>query len=211
MGRVCWRALRFAGSRSTLRIDHPGDGRALGKLGSMSATLSSVRLMAHEGFRLGVWRPVELIAQVDWQAQWSLERPTALAHSQLFRAFVGLFVAAVLVAAVCFVMGVAMAQPFACLGGVALGLALLGYARHAADRDVIAMKPGLLRVERHRAGRMESVDFHPRWVRVEPNLLDGSVVRLSGQGRSVAVGEFVRRDLRRQLADEFRWALRHLD
>jgi uncharacterized membrane protein len=85
------------------------------------------------------------------------------------------------------------------------------YARHASDRDAIAMKASLVRVEQHRGGHIRRVDFNPRWVRVEPDRHDGSLVRLSGQGRSVVVGEFVPRDSRPQLAEEFRWALRHLE
>jgi len=45
-------------------------------------------------------------------------------------------------------------------------------------------------------------------VRVEPELGDRSLIELSGQGRRIAVGRFVRPELRRQLADELRWALR---
>ncbi len=51
--------------------------------------------------------------------------------------------------------------------------------RDVADRDVIAMKP--------------------------------SLVRISGHGRSVEVGGYLPRAARPQLAEEFRWALRHLD
>lgn len=78
-----------------------------------------------------------------------------------------------LIAAGLWPMGVAQALP----------LAMLFYTRHAADRDLIAMKPSLVRVEQHRAG----------------------------QGRRVVVGEYVPRDCRAQLAEEFRWALRRLE
>jgi uncharacterized membrane protein len=46
-------------------------------------------------------------------------------------------------------------------------------------------------------------------VRVEPQSDDGALVELSGQGHRVAVGRFVRPELRRQLAEELRMALRH--
>ena len=73
------------------------------------------------------------------------------------------------------------------------------------------MHDSLVRVSRHRGGRVQAVSFHPRWMRVEPEQHDRSLIRLSGQGRSVVVGEFVPAHSRRQLADELRWALRHLD
>ena len=50
--------------------------------------------------------------------------------------------------------------------------------------------------------------LHRAWVRVEPEHGDGSLVELSGQGQRIAVGRFVRPELRRQLAEELRWALR---
>jgi uncharacterized membrane protein len=45
-------------------------------------------------------------------------------------------------------------------------------------------------------------------VRVEPVADDRSLIELSGQGRSVNVGRFVRPELRPQLAQEIRRALR---
>lgn len=185
----------------------------------MTATLSSVHMMAPPALRLGVWRPISLFFQVDrspaspseWKAAWLLKRQCALTPGQLLKAYLGLCALSLAVALGFWFMGAALVLPFACVEVVALGVAMLVFARHATDRDVIAMKADLLKVECHRAGQVVSAEFHPRWVRVEPDQHDGSLVRLSGQGRSVVVGEFVHRHHRRQLADEFRLALRHLD
>jgi uncharacterized membrane protein len=87
-------------------------------------------------------------------------------------------------------------------------LALLVYARHAADCESIRLQQGLLIVEHANGRRTERVEFQPDWVRVEPAQGDGSLIELSGQGQRIAVGRFVRPELRRQLADELRWALR---
>ena len=55
----------------------------------------------------------------------------------------------------------------------------------------------------------ELADFAaPTWVRVEPADRDGSLIELSGEGRHIAVGRFVRPELRPALADELRAALR---
>jgi uncharacterized membrane protein len=56
--------------------------------------------------------------------------------------------------------------------------------------------------------RVERVEFAPAWVRVEPRHGDHSLIELSGQGRRISVGRFVRPELRREFADELRWALR---
>jgi uncharacterized membrane protein len=99
---------------------------------------------------------------------------------------------------------------FAMLEVMALLLAMLMHARHAADQDFIGLRPELLRVETRRAGQVLRWDFNPRWVRIEPRDADGSLVRLYGHGKSVDVGRFVRADLRQQLASELRWAVRQL-
>ena len=101
--------------------------------------------------------------------------------------------------------------PFAWLDVIAVlaaGTALWLHARHAADRESIHLQPGRLTVEHVSASRVERVEFAPSWVRVEPERGDRSLIELSGEGRRIVVGRFVRPELRRQLADELRWALR---
>ena len=101
--------------------------------------------------------------------------------------------------------------PFAWLDVLAVlsaGTALWFHARHAADRESIHLQPGRLTVEHVSANRIERVEFAPSWVRVEPEQGDRSLIELSGEGRRIVVGRFVRPELRRQLADELRWALR---
>lgn len=185
----------------------------------MTATLSPVRLMSPSAMRFGVWRPLlgliqgnaGTLAGSDWLAEWRLQRRGALSRTQMVRATLAWTAVSLLIAATCWHMGADQVWPYTAAELMAFGLVMLFYARHAADCDLIAMKPSLVRVEQHRAGQVRRVDFNPRWVRVEPDRHDGSLVRLSGQGRSVVVGEFVTRDGRPQLAEEFRWALRHLD
>lgn len=188
----------------------------------MTATLSSVRMNGPALWQFGIWRPDTLLRHsgkararltdqaAGWLAEWHLARERLLTPWQAGRALFLLATLALLLSAGFWLMGVAVA-PLACLQLAGIGMVLAMWVRHADDRDVIALRPGLLRVERHRAGRVDTVEFNPRWVRVEPDQHDESLVRLSGHGLSVVVGDFVQRQHRRQLADEFRWALRHLD
>ena len=101
-----------------------------------------------------------------------------------------------------------MVMPFAWLEIVAVGLAMLVYARHATDVERIAVRRGRLTVEHASGSRLERVEFEPAWVRVEPESGDRSLVELSGQGRRIVVGRFVRPEMRSQLARELRMALR---
>jgi uncharacterized membrane protein len=177
--------------------------------------------------RFGVWRPLLGLIQgapghaagADWRAEWSLRRAGVLSARGMRSVYLALFSVLLILAGCLWYADVSQALPsplprllpFAAAAWALMALALLFHVRHAADRDLIAMKPSLVRVEQHRAGQVRRTDFNPRWVRVEPDLHDGSLIRLSGQGRSVAVGEYVSRASRSQLAEEFRWALRHLD
>eukprot|EP00456_Euglypha_rotunda_P039239 TRINITY_DN3017_c0_g2_i1.p2 TRINITY_DN3017_c0_g2~~TRINITY_DN3017_c0_g2_i1.p2 ORF type:complete len:113 (-),score=31.05 TRINITY_DN3017_c0_g2_i1:18-356(-) len=93
-------------------------------------------------------------------------------------------------------------MPFAWVELLLVGLALLVYAKHAADRELITLLPGRLVVEHLNGGRIERAEFVPDWVRVEPRDDDRSLIELSGQGRVIAVGRYVRPELRRALAEE---------
>jgi uncharacterized membrane protein len=140
--------------------------------------------------------------------QWLLKRNCSLAPRQLLMFYGSLCLLSLAIAGLFWLRGAPLVMPFAGAELLAVGAALLFYARHAADREIIRLQPGRLVVRRLNGPRVEQVEFEPAWVRVEPESGDRSLVELSGQGRRVAVGRFVRPEMRRQLADELRWALR---
>ena len=72
----------------------------------------------------------------------------------------------------------------------------------------VILTPGRLSVECTVGRRTRLVDFAPAWVRVEPSHGDRSLIELSGEGKRIAIGRFIRPELRRALADELRAALR---
>jgi uncharacterized membrane protein len=145
----------------------------------------------------------------EWAVEWTLKRNCSLAPRQLFGFYSVLCGISLAVAAFWWWQGAHLVMPFAALELLAAGAALLVYARHATDNESIALRDDRLTVELASGNRRERVEFQPMWVRVEPESGDGSLVELSGQGRRVAVGRYVRPELRRQLADELRMALRH--
>ena len=89
-----------------------------------------------------------------------------------------------------------------------VGWAFLVYARHATDGEWISLQGASLVVERETAGRRERAEFERQWVRVEPKAGEHSLIELSGRGRTMEVGRFVRPELRQVLAGEIRRALR---
>jgi uncharacterized membrane protein len=104
--------------------------------------------------------------------------------------------------------GATLVLAFAGLEVAVLGLAFLAYARHAADGELISLQGANLVVVLETAGRLERAEFERQWVRVEPKSGDESLIELSGQGRTIEVGRFVRPELRQVLAREIRKALR---
>ena len=122
--------------------------------------------------------------------------------------FASLSVLSLGIATFFWMQGATLVMPFAWAELVAVGIAFTVYARHARDGEKIFLQGGQLVVELETAGRLQRAEFNREWVRVEPKNGDGSLIEVSGQGRSVRVGRHVRPELRPALAREIRFALR---
>jgi uncharacterized membrane protein len=139
---------------------------------------------------------------------WSLKRNCSITPAQLCWLYVSLCVTSLGIASFFWLHGARAIMPFAWLELVAVGAAFIVYARHARDGEQILLQDGRLVVELENAGQTERAEFNREWVRVEPRHGDGSLIEVSGQGRSVRVGRHVRPELRPALAREIRYALR---
>jgi uncharacterized membrane protein len=148
-------------------------------------------------------------ATVQGQAiHWFLKRNCSVTPGQLGWLYASLCVVSLAIGTFFWFQGAVLILPFAWVELAAVGLAFLAYARHAADGEHILLQGGRLVVELENAGRMERAEFNRDWVRVEPSAGDRSLIELSGQGRRVNVGRFLRPELRPALAQEIRRALR---
>jgi len=148
-------------------------------------------------------------ATVQGQAiHWFLGRNCSVTPAQLGWLYASLCVVTLAIGTLFWAQGAVLILPFAWLELAAVGVAFLLYARHAADREHISLSGQRLVVELENAGRLERAEFNREWVRVEPALDDGSLIEVSGQGRRVIVGRYMRPELRPQLAREIRRALR---
>lgn len=157
--------------------------------------------MAHPAFRF---------AQVSGrQVDWRLRRNCSITPGQLGWLYGSLCVLSLVIGLWFWQMGARMVIGFAGLELLAVGAAFMAYARHAADGERIQLHGGRLVVELEQAGRTQRAEFNRDWVRVEPKAGDGSLIRLSGQGRSVEVGRYLRPELRAALASEIRAAVRN--
>lgn len=143
-----------------------------------------------------------------WCVEWDLRRGNSPEQCQTPWIVATLAVLALGLAAAFWEQGAPVVLPLAGIELLALAAALGMHVRHAGDREHIALRDEGLSVEHASGRRVERVEFQPVWVRVEPRHGDRSLIELSGQGRRISVGRFVRPELRLQLADELRRALR---
>ncbi|QHI99401.1 DUF2244 domain-containing protein [Xylophilus rhododendri] len=139
---------------------------------------------------------------------WLLKRNCSVTPVQLGWVYASLCLLSAAIAAFCWTLGAHFVTTFAGLELAAVGVAFLVYARHATDGERISLTDARLVIERETAGRLERAEFRREWVRVEPAEGDGSLIRVSAQGKSVVVGRYVRPELRPALATEIRKALR---
>ena len=139
---------------------------------------------------------------------WFLRRNCSVTPAQLGWLYASLCVVSLAIGTFFWWQGATMVLPFAWIEMVAVGAAFVVYGRHAADGERISLQGRQLVVELESAGRLERAEFDRAWVRVEPSAADRSLIAVSGGGRSVNVGRYLRPELRPALAQEIRKALR---
>jgi uncharacterized membrane protein len=140
--------------------------------------------------------------------QWRLLRNCSIAPRQLGAVYAALCGVSLAIAAGFFTQGAPLVLAFAGIELLAVGIALLAFARHAADHETLTLLGRSLQVEQCRGNRVARTDFAADWLTVEPAAGQGSLVELSGRGQCVRVGRFLRPELRGAFARELRLALR---
>jgi uncharacterized membrane protein len=113
-----------------------------------------------------------------------------------------------LISAFFMVQGAPYVAAFAGIELLAVGVALLVFARHAGDHETLTLEGRSLHVEQSLGTRVLHTHLDTEWLAVEPAAGQGSLVQLRGRGGSVRIGRFVRPELRGALAQELRSALR---
>lgn len=153
--------------------------------------------------------PVYRFATVSGQnIHWFLKRNCSVTPAQLGWWYVSICVVSLGIGTFFWLQGAKLILPFASLEVLVVGIAFLVYGRHATDGERISLQGGQLVVELENAGRLQRAEFRREWVRIEPKTGDHSLIEVSGNGRCVEVGRYVRPDLRPALAREIRMALR---
>jgi uncharacterized membrane protein len=161
-----------------------------------------------------VWRFARVVDGADAvpRLEWLLKRNCSFTPAQLFAVYLSLCTVSLVIALGFTWNGASPVLAFAGIELLLVGVALLVYARHAADHERITLAGGALAVQHQRGSQTERTEFRAAWVRVEPLSSDRSLIELTGDGQSSRVGRYLRADLRQPLAQELRAALRaHAD
>lgn len=140
--------------------------------------------------------------------QWRLKRNCSISPRQLGVVYLSLCVVSLAVGGFFLLHGAPLVLAFAGLELLAVGLALLVFARHVGDREVLTLAGRSLQVEQRWGHRVQQADFAAEWATVEPSAGQGSLVKISGRGQTVRVGRHLRPELRAAFARELRQALR---
>jgi uncharacterized membrane protein len=146
----------------------------------------------------------------------TLQRNCSMTPRQVARAYAVLCTLSLTIALAFFLHGVWIVLAFSLLELGCVGLALLLYARHALDRERIALSSDCLLIECVQANIHSQALLDPLWTRVLTGAEAGgggsqrSLITLESRGVRVEVGRFVNEAQRRQVGRELRLALRQV-
>lgn len=141
--------------------------------------------------------------------RWRLRRNCSISPSQLGLVYLSLCLVSLAIGGFFLAQGAPWVLAFAGAELLALGVALLVYARHAADREELTLVGPSLQVEQRYGSQVQLTDMVADRVTVEPSGGQGSLVKLSSRGQTLHVGRYLRPELRAAFAQELRMALRH--
>jgi len=139
--------------------------------------------------------------------EWVLKRNCSMSPRQLILAYMAVCAGSLVIATFFAVSGAWYVLGFAVLEVLAVGISFLMYARHASDREHIALVEDCLLVEQIQTDQVRQFRLDPRRTRVEPPGVGNRLVRLEANGINVEIGRFLTEWKRREFARELQSAL----
>jgi uncharacterized membrane protein len=140
--------------------------------------------------------------------EWNLQRNCSLTPRQLAKAYLLLCVGSFSIALAFALQGIWIVFAFALVEMAVVAAALLHYARHARDREHIALSERCLLIERIEGEHTERVRLDPHWTRIALPDRKRALIELESRGTRVEIGGFVTEATRQRVARELRRELR---
>jgi uncharacterized membrane protein len=141
------------------------------------------------------------------QREWILKRNCSISPRQLLMAYVALCGVSFSVAAFFTWHGAWYVLCFALLEMAAVGAAFLVWARHATDRERVALGEDCLLIELVDAEKARQFRLDPRTTRIEAPAAYHRLIMVEEHGTRVEIGRFLTAFRRQQFARELRSAL----
>ncbi len=139
---------------------------------------------------------------------WSLRRNCAISPAQLGTVYAALCAVCLVIGTYFFWHGTAVVAAFAVLELLAVGAAMLVFARHATDGENLVLTARSLLVEQRVGPHTERFVLSTDWLKVEPAAGQGSLVQISDRKLTLRIGRHLRPELRGAFAHELRQAIR---
>ncbi|UUX95058.1 DUF2244 domain-containing protein [Aquabacterium sp. J223] len=144
----------------------------------------------------------------DGSLRWELRRNCRLTPRQLLVGCGALAGVLLAVGAGFALLGLAWVTAFAVVEALVVAGAVVAYARHAADREILVLRAGELHVEQHDGARRRHLVLPAKAARVEAPAGPGALVTVRGPGGAeVRLGRHLRQHDRSVLAHDLRRAL----
>jgi uncharacterized membrane protein len=140
--------------------------------------------------------------------QWIFKKNCSFTPRQVGLFYIAQATFSLFVASFFLFQGVWIVLPFTFLELIVLAFALLMYARHATDFEVITLKKGQLEIETSVAGINQLMVFNSSWVQLSSQLTDKKMIRIGYQGKTFDIGKFLHASLREDFLRELQRYLR---
>ena len=142
------------------------------------------------------------------EREWLLQRNCSMTPHRSAKVY-GLLGAIMAVLSVAFALrGFWFVSVFAVIEMAGVALALRQWARHAGDRERIALSDNCLLIERIDAGKAQCIRFDPCRTSIALPTRRRRLIGLASRGVKIELGSFVSEVVRYRVADELRNALR---
>ena len=142
------------------------------------------------------------------ERQWLMCKNCSFSPRQVIFFYLSLTAVSFLFAGIFAMQGLWLVLPFAVVENLVLAAALLYYARHALDREYVALRGDALHVCVVDGNRITHYCFNAHWVRLEWRGRRGDALWLCQSDKEIPLGIYLTPERRQAFAHELRAALR---